>query len=80
MEPLPFIRIKTAEGATLLNLANVAAVVIDDNGSFGVKRSVTVHLAGGATLDFADEYGDSLLGELTRLDQAGVLSAKGAGR
>ena len=80
MEPLPFIRVKTAEGATILNLANVAAVIIDDNGSFGVKRSVTVHLSGGATLDFTDEYGDDLVNELTRLDQAGLLTAKASRR
>ncbi|MDP9381959.1 MAG: hypothetical protein M3Q29_17795 [Chloroflexota bacterium] len=69
-----FIRADMADGATLINLSNVTVVVIDENGSFGVDRRVTVHLVGGATLDFPEEYGDRLLDTLRQLDESGQLA------
>ncbi len=59
-----FIQVETPEGPTLLNLQNVAAVAVDENGTFGVRRRVTVHLAGGAQLAFDKEYADKLIGKL----------------
>ena len=72
MEALPFIRVQSKEGSILLNLANVAAIAADENGSFGVRRRVTVHFIGGATMDFDDEYADTLS---EALGSSGAVSA-----
>ena len=70
MDNPTFLRVETSEGLTLLNLANVSAIVADNNGSFGVRRRVTVHLSGGATIDFDDEYADKFSDALS---QSGLL-------
>ncbi len=66
-----FIQVETPEGPTLLNLQNVAAVAVDENGTFGVRRRVTVHLAGGTQLTFDKEYADRLI---SRLQAEGLLT------
>jgi hypothetical protein len=73
LDAVPFIQGQTADGSVLLNLANVSAINIDENGSFGVRLRVTVHLAGGTVLDFDDEYADRLL---RSLEATGVLDVK----
>lgn len=74
-----FIRAQTRDGSTLINLTNVTAVVIDENGTFGVDRRVTVHLVGGTSMDFDEEYGDKLLDTLRGLDESGVLASPPSG-
>ena len=72
---MSFVRVESKDGSTLINLANVTAVVVDENGSFGVKRRVTVHFVGDTTMNFDEEYGDKLLGVLGDLDEAGLLTS-----
>lgn len=64
MQPASFVRTPTPDGHAVINLANVSAILIDENGSFGVRRRVTVHLLGAPPLDFPEEYGDRLLAAL----------------
>jgi hypothetical protein len=71
MQPYSFIRAKTPDGSVLINLANVTAIVVDDDGSFAVKRRVTVHFQGTPPMNFDEEYGDKLLATLGALDERG---------
>ncbi len=72
-----FIQAETPEGPTLLNLQNVAAIVVDQNGTFGVRRRVTVHLAGGTQLTFDKEYANKLIGTLQAEGHLTVAPAHG---